>query len=202
MESYSLADVAAATRGNSATGAFGGGGEGLWLFAILALMSGGFGGLGGFGAKGAIGNCASTEDVANGFSFSALQNKTNEILMSNHNINQNLSNAICNLGYQNSRDFASISQQLSDCCCTTQRSIDAVKFDMANYAAMTNANTTAGIQKVLDRLSEDKIQSQAQKIAQLELSQALCGVVRYPTTTTFNAPFNPFFNNMNNCCAN
>lgn len=201
MENLSAADIAAVTgRGYYGNDGFGfGGGQGLWLFAILALMGGGFGNWDNRG------NCATTEDVASGFNFSALQNKTNELGRDIAGVNQNLGNAICQLGYQNSRDFANLSQQLSSCCCETQRNIDSVRFDMANYAAATNANTTAGIQKILDKMAEDKAAAQAQRIAQLELNQALCGVVRYPTSTTYATSCNPFFggfnNNCGNCCA-
>lgn len=200
MDGYSpsLADISAVTRNNDG---FGFGGEGLWLFAILALMGGGFGNWGNRGN----GNCATTEDVASGFNFSALQNKTNEILSAVGGVNQNIGNAICNLGYQNARDFAGLSQQLSSCCCETQRNIDSVRFDMANYTAAINANTNAGVQKILDKMCEDKAAAQAQRIANLELQQALCGVVRYPTTATY-ATHNPFcgFNNYgcNNGCNN
>lgn len=192
MENLSVADIAAATRGND--GAFGAGGQGLWLFAILALMGGGFGN---WGNRGGSTNCATTEDLASGFSFSALQNKTNEILGAVNNNNQNLGNAICNLGYQSAKDIAGLSQQISSCCCDTQRSIDSVKFDVANYFAASNAHTTAGIQKILDKMAEDKAAAQAQRISQLELKDALCGVVRYPTMTTYAANFNPFFNTGN-----
>lgn len=196
MENYSpsLADISAVTRNNDG---FGFGGQGLWLFAILALMGGGFG-----NNWNNRGNCATTEDIASGFNFSALQNKTNELGRDIAGVNTNLGNAICQLGYQTSRDFASLSQQLSSCCCETQRAVDSVKFDMANYAATTNANTTAGIQKILDKMAEDKAAAQAQRIAQLELNQALCGVVRYPTSTTYATNCNPFFG-FNNCgCSN
>lgn len=196
----SAADIAAVTgRGYYGNDGFGfGGGQGLWLFAILALMGGGFGNWNNRG------NAATTEDVASGFNFSALQNKTNELGRDIAGVNTNLGNAICQLGYQNAKDYASLSQQLATCCCETQRSIDTVKFDMANYAATTNANTTAGIQKILDRMAQDREAALQARINQLELQNQFCGVVRYPTSTTFATNCNPFFgfnNNCGNCCA-
>lgn len=168
----------------------------LWLFPLLAL-TGGFGGFG-YGNRA---QAATTEDLASGFNFSALQNKTNDILAAVNNNNQVLSNAICQLGYQDLQNFNTIERQIADCCCTTQRAVDSVKFDMANYAAATNANTTAGIQKILDKMCENEKAAMASRIQQLELQQALCGVVRYPMQTTYATNCNPFFGgyNCNSC---
>lgn len=163
-----------------------GGGNGLWLFAILALMSGGFGGWSNRG------NVATTEDLASGFNFSGVNNKLNEITAGIAGVNQNLSNAICQLGYQGAQHTYELGSKIDNCCCTTQRAIDSVKFDMANYAAGINANVTAQVQSVKDMLAAEKAAAQAARIQQLELQQALCGVVRYPMSATYNAgyPFN------------
>lgn len=159
-----------------------------WLFAIILLGAVG----GGNGLFGGRNNAATTEDLASGFNFSALQNKTNETLAAVNNVNQVISNAICQLGYQVLQQFSSVEKQFSDCCCQILRDIDSVKFDMANYFAAANANTNAGIQKILDRMCADKEAAQAARIQQLELNQALCGVVRYPTTMTYATQCNPF----------
>lgn len=165
-----------------------GGGAGLWLFAILALMNGGFGGWGGRGYD----RAATTEDLASGFNFSGINNKLNEITSGIAGVNQNLSNAICQLGYQDAQHTYELGSKIDNCCCATQRAVDSVKFDMANYAAATNANVTAQVQSIKDMLNADKIAAQQARIQQLELNQALCGVVRYPTSVTYNAgyPFN------------
>lgn len=164
-----------------------GGGAGLWLFAILALMSGG-----GIGLGGNRGNVATTEDLASGFNFSGVNNKLNEITAGIAGVNQNLSNAICQLGYQGAQHTYELGSKIDNCCCATQRAVDSVKFDMANYAAGINANVTAQVQTIKDLLAADKAAAQAARIQQLELQQALCGVVRYPTAMTYNAgyPFN------------
>lgn len=162
---YSLSDIAAVTN----DGMFGGGNNGiLWLFAIL-LLGGGYG----FGGRG---QAATTEDLASGFNFSALQNKTNDILAAVNNNNQVLSNAICQLGYQDAQHTYDLSRQIADCCCATQRAVDSVKFDMANYSTATNAAITAGTQKILDKMCADQTAAMQARIQQLELQQALCGI--------------------------
>lgn len=164
---YTLSDIAAVTGDGMG---FGGNNGFLWLLAILFLGGGGFG----WGNN--RGNCATTEDLASGFNFSALQNKTNDILAAVNNNNQVLGNAICQLGYQELQNFNALERQIADCCCQNQLEIQSVKFDMANYAASINANTTAQTQRILDKMCEDKTAAMASRIQQLELQQALCGI--------------------------
>lgn len=169
---------------------------GSWIIWILlfAVLGGGFG----FGAN--RGNVATTEDLASGFNFSALQNKTNDILAAVNNNNQVLGNAICQLGYQDAQHTYDLSRQIADCCCTTQRGIDSVRFDMANYSAAANAAITAGTQKILDKMCENEKATMAARIQSLELQQALCGVIRYPTATTYAVPSTCF--GFNSCGCN
>ena len=62
-----------------------------------------------------------------------------------------MTNGVCDLGYKLGQDTASLmsaisggnaslSRQLADCCCATQRGIDAVKYDMASGFCQTNTN--------------------------------------------------------------
>ena len=161
----------------------------IWLFAILALMNGGFGGW-----SGNRGNVATTEDLASGFNFSGVNNKLNEITAGIAGVNQNLSNAICQLGYQGAQHTYELGSKIDNCCCTTQRAIDSVKFDMANYASAINANVTAQVQSVKDALAAEKAAAQAARIQQLELQQALCGVPRILPATVYGAvPYNGYY---------
>lgn len=62
-----------------------------------------------------------------------------------------MSNGICDLGYKLGQDTASLmsaisggnaslSRQLADCCCATQRSMDSIKYDMASGFCQVNTN--------------------------------------------------------------
>lgn len=166
-----------------------GGGAGLWLFAILALMNGGFGGW-----SGNRGNVATTEDLASGFNFSGVNNKLNEITAGIAGVNQNLSNAICQLGYQGAQHTYELGSKIDNCCCTTQRAIDSVKFDMANYAAATNATITAQVQSIKDMLAADKAAAQAARIQYLEMKDMFCGVPKVQPATVYGAvPYNGYY---------
>lgn len=177
MSEYSLSDLRAATAGDCGMG-FGGGNWIAWILLFALFGNGGFG----FGGRN---QAATTDELSAGFNFAGINNKLNEIVAGQANINQNLGNAICQLGYQELQNITALERQIADCCCTTLRGIDSVKFDMANYAAAINANTTAVGQKVLDKLcamemaqKDATIAQQGQRIGQLELQSALCGIPR------------------------
>lgn len=193
MSEMTPADVAAVTRDGYDGFGFGGG-SGIWLFAILALL---WGGNGMFGNRGGYANAATVEDLNTTTNFARLEGQ----VRANENYIQsgftNLGNGICQLGYQLATDKGELSKQISECCCGINRNIDSVRYEAAINTAAINANTTAGIQKVLDRLCEDKISGQAATIQKLELERAMCGVVKYPTSATYFAPF-PY--QFNNCC--
>lgn len=181
---------------------FGFGGTGLWLFAILALMNGGFGGWAnrGYGLDGRV---ATVEDLNNSTNFARLENQ----VRFNENAIQsgftNLGNGICSLGYQLATDKGELSKEIAECCCGVNRNIDAVRYENAINTANVNANTTAGIQKVLDAIAQNKIEGLQSQVNQLQLQSALCGVVRYPTSTTYATYCNPFGYNYNcNGCTN
>jgi hypothetical protein len=189
MENLTAADVAAVTRGNYADGdGFGFGNGGIWLFAILALMWG----RNGFG--GADGRCATVEDLNNSANFTRLESQVQNNGNAIQSTATNLYNGICNLGYETSQNFGALSKEVAECCCGINRNIDGVRYENAINTAAINANTNAGIQKVLDRLCADKEQALYSRINQLEMQQNLCGIIRYPTQATYNAGF-PF----NNC---
>ena len=171
-----------------------GGANGLWLFAILALMWGGFGGNNGLGYR-----TATAEDVNYGFNFNDLQNQNRDIInaitagtaQSVATTNQVYHDTVAAFNDKYSelqRDIAALSvgqanllAKENECCCATMRAIDA-----ANY------NTTTQIQKVLDAIAANKIEELQAKVNKLELAQAVAGVVRYPSATTYTSGANPF----------
>lgn len=159
---------------------FGCGGNGLWLFAILALMNGGF-----WGRNGMDGRCATVEDINNSANFTRLESQVQGNGQAIAGVNTNLSNAICSLGYEMATKFGNTDRQIAECCCGINRNIDGVRYENAINTAAINANTTAGIQKVLDRLCADKTEALQARVSQLELQQAMCGVVRYPQNFSY-----------------
>ena len=192
MENLTAADVAAVTRPYGNYGyndGFGfGGGSGIWLFAILALM---WGGNGLFGRNG-DGRCATVEDLANQSNFTRLEDQVRANGQLTQSTATNIYNGICDLGYEMASKFGNTDRQIAECCCGINRNIDGVRYEGAINTAAINANVTAVGQKILDRLCQDKTEALQARVSQLELQSALCGVVRYPNNATYavNTPFN------------
>lgn len=179
------------------------------IFAIFGGWGNGFG-FGGNGAQGALTRadlCADMnfQGVENGIrgiqqglcdGFYA-QNTT---MLQGFNGLQNtvqagfagVDNAICNLGFQTQQGFNNtnialmqgqnaLQAQLADCCCTTQRAIDGVNYNMAtntcNVLNTMNSNTrdiidsqNAGTRAILDYLCQDKISTLQQENQTLRLA--------------------------------
>lgn len=119
------------------------------------------------------------------------------------------SQGLASVGYENLRNFAqtqdtikdgnySLSSQLADCCCTTQRGIDSVNYNGAIDTAAIQQTVTEQTQKVLDTITGNRMADMQNQINRLQLSQAMCGVVRYPNTFAYNAGPSPFCGN--GCC--
>lgn len=179
------ADVGAVTNRAGYNDGFGFGGSGIWLFAILALMWGN-----NWGNRNNE-RCATVEDINNSANFTRLENQVQGIGQTMTRSFTDLGYGISSLGYEMAQQFGNTNTQMTECCCSINRNIDGVRYENALNTAAINANTTAGIQRILDKLCADKEAALSGRINQLELQQALCGVVRYPTSMTYNAGF-PF----------
>lgn len=192
---YSLSDVAAVTRGNDG---FGWGADGMgffWIFALL-LLPGLFGG-GFWGNRGANGEPVTEAGLCNAMNFNNLENAVGRLNDSQQAGFNGIQRDLC-------QGFAAINAGINQvrfdnqqCCFETQRAIDGVNYNGAMNTAAINANTTAGIQKVLDKLCENETNALRARVQQLEMQNAMCGVVRYPTMTTYANNCNPFFGG---CC--
>lgn len=193
---YTMGDRNNCGYGNGWGGMFGG--EGMWLFALLLLPMMWGGGFGGFGNRN--GQPVTEAGLCNAMNFNNLENAVGRLSDNQSAIARQTDNAICNLGYSALQQTNETQRQLADCCCTTQRAIDGVNYNAAMNTAAINANTTAGIQKVLDKMCENETNALRSRVQQLELQSALCGVVRYPLQTTYATNCNPFFGGWNNGC--
>lgn len=146
---------------------WGGGMGGWWMIILFALI---FGGNGGFGFNNR-GNCASTEDLASGFNFSALQGKTNDILAAVNNVNQNIGNAVCSSTYE-------LGSKIDNCCCNTQAAIQQVRYDMAVQNGDIKSLIHSEAEATRNLMQQNKIESLQQQINALQLNSALCGIPR------------------------
>lgn len=177
----------------------------IWLFAILAMMGGGFGFGGGYRPQ-----YATQDFVQNGFNFNDLQDQNRDIMNA---INFGTSQAVAttNQVYHDimagiydkyselQRDVAALQvgqanllANQNECCYNLRAQLMQNNYDAAMRDAATNANFTAQIQSLKDMIKDDKMGAMQNRINQLELQNQLQGVVRYPNGWTYNAGNSPF----------
>ena len=184
-------------------------GFGMFGFLILALLF--LGGGNGFGWGNGNGNSNALQaDVNRGFDNQNMMAQTRDILgavtggtaQTIAASTANATNAINAIKDGNAniiREFGNVETALSalsgkqsECCCNTLRAIDSVNYNGAINTAAINATTTAQTQKILDALAQNKIQSLESQVSQLQLANAMAGVVKYPQAITYGAGPSPF----------
>ena len=180
-DGFATGYMAGLDSGGNNNGGFGGWGDGIWAVIILAILfgNGGFGGFGGFGGGVGLNGALTRAELYDGFAMqnidSAVRGVQQGICDSTYALNNSITsgfhgvdNAICTLGYQTQQGFNTLGHQISDCCCTTQRAIDGVNYNMATQACDTRNliqtttrdiidNANANNRALLDFLVNDKI---------------------------------------------
>ena len=189
----SLADIAAVTRDNDGWG----GNNGLWLFAILALMGGGGFGWGNRnGDFGQYATAASQTEILLGQQFQGLTNTVNSQAQALDNKIDRIGNGIADATFALNNSVTgegrAIQMQLAQCCCDNKSATAQVRYDMANFAAATQQAIHAEGEATRNMLQQNKIESLQGQINQLQMQAAMCGVVRYPMATTYTSGGNPF----------
>ena len=164
---YSLSDIAAVSNENG----FGGGNAWILILLFAMIFGGGGFGFGGRGDYGTYATAASQQEILFGQQFQNLDNKMDR-----------LGNGIADATFavNNSVKDGNYATQtaIKDCCCTTQRNTDALRYDMAQGFANTNAVTTAQTQKILDALAQNKIDSLQAQVSELKTQNMFCGIPR------------------------
>ncbi len=205
---YSLADIAAATGDNNRSDGFLEG-NGI-IILILFFLIFGFGGAG-FGGNNR-GACATQQDITNGFNFNQLDNGI-----------RGVGGGICDLGYaglqqsnQTQAAIANLGFQTQQCCCETNRNIDAVRAEnyrntceittaIHNEAEKTRALMTANeMQNLRDQNQAYQIQlsNQAQNAALISALRPT-PIPAYITCSPYQAAgyCNGFGSSFNNGCS-
>lgn len=203
MEGMSVAD-AMALRNND--GMFGGNGfMGIFgLLILLGIMNGGFG-WGGNNQQ-----YATREQVQAGFDAMNSADSQRDILNAVTTAGTNGIAATKEAQYETisvmkdaqvalTRELGmvegkgdSILAKLNECCCNILRGLDGVKYDALKNKDDLSERMNAMERRITDQLTEDKVSRLEREIADLKLGNALCGVVRYPTSATYDAGAWPF----------
>ena len=180
-----------------------GGNDMMGILFLVLLLGGGFGG--GWGNRGAFGTEAIQNQMQQGFDNQNTIANQREILAATNQVYHDITGYVGDKYAELDRDVLGIGSTLqqvmanqNQCCCSTLRAIDGVNYANAQNTAAINANTTAAVQKVLDAISTNKVEALQGRINQLELNNAVAGVVRYPMATTYTSGVSPFCN-CNSC---
>ena len=194
MDNYSLADIRAATGADEN----GWGGGGAWWIIILFLFMFGMGG-GGWGWGNRNNDALTRAEMQQGFDTQEITRKLDV-----------LSYGMCDGFYaQNTtmlNGFAGVTSAVRDaqfaaqqCCCETNRNIDSVRYDaQKNTCDITTAIHAEG-EATRALIQKNEMQNLRDRLQQMELREAMCGVVRYPMATTYTSGGNPFCGCNNGC---
>ncbi len=147
-------------------GMFGGGG--MWVFFLFFLLAWGNNGFGGFGGNG------TTNQINNDFLYSNLASQIRDSSIQNNSIFNSIQQGLCQIGYDNLLQSKEIGSKIDNCCCETNRSIDAVRYEAAkNTCDIINAGH-ADTQRIIDTLTQNTIQDLRDRLqaAQFGISQS------------------------------
>ena len=156
----------------------------------LLVVAGLFGGGLGFGG-GARGACATQADLAAGFNNSAVLGSLNDLKLGQQQGFSSVDNAICTLGYNTQAGFNSLGHQLSDCCCQTQRAIDALRYENAKNTCDIIRAGQDNARSIFDYFTSEKIATLQLENNNFKQSAYLINALRPSPIPSYNVP-NPF----------
>lgn len=161
-----------------------GGGMWMWIIILFALMGGnGFGGWGNRGLEGAL----TRSDLTNGFDAQDIKNGIrgvqNGLCDGFYAQNTTMLQGFNGLGRDVLENRFALGAAIAEnrfaaqqCCCETNRNIDAVRYENAqNTCAITN-NATANTQKILDKLCLMESNAKDMQIADLREKLAVANL--------------------------
>lgn len=148
MSEFSEGMAVGQSIGNNGNGA-GGWNDGWWILLLLLCGWGNNGWSGNGGGNQMVGyelgRVATTNDVASGFSTSTIMSTQRDNQLAVQQGFADVQQTLC-------QGFSGINHAISDCCCQTQRGIDAVNYNMAR--------NTCDLQTAIANSTRDIIDSQ------------------------------------------
>ena len=162
---YSLADIGALMNNRNGNGWGDGFGNGWWIIILFFAI---------FWGNGAWGNGGTQQGqdnmIVDQFGQSRILDKLNAvgngICDSTYALNTTLLQGQAGLG----REILENRFAAKECCCETNRNIDAVRYEAAKNTCDIITNATANTQKILDFMCEDRIQALRDKVAEKDLA--------------------------------
>lgn len=218
----SPADVVALTQNGGNFGGF----EGIIYLALIAGLFGGFGGFGfGGGNAAAAMGYATQADMQRGFdaqnsmanqreTLAAVTAGTAQAVAATNQSFHDVLGVLTDKYGELQRDIAGVSVQnaqimgaVNDCCTSTKMMIADAGASLSAQIAQNkfdNAIALAGLeQRITSKMDQNEIQTLRDQVGQLQIAQAMNGVLRFPNQWTYGAgPFPPIFSGCNQGCCN
>lgn len=156
----------------------------MWIFVIFALMGGGgFGGWGNRGLEGAL----TRSDLTNGFDAQDIKNGIrgvqNGLCDGFYAQNTTMLQGFNGLGRDVLENRFALGAAIAEnrfaaqqCCCETNRNIDAVRYENAQNTCAITSNATANTQKILDKLCLMESNAKDMQIADLREKLAVANL--------------------------
>ena len=181
----------------------------IWIILLL-FLSGGFGGWGNNRA-----NIATTQDVAASQMFGQIDNGIRGLAAGQANIAYDNLKQSADSNMMAAGGFANLTTALAEnrfaaqqCCCETNRNIDAVRHEAAQNTCEITTNDTANTQKILDRLCAMEANAKDAEIARLRSdlqaaqltlaqgaqTQTIVGALKAPAPVPAYVVANPYCN--------
>lgn len=156
MSEFSEGMAVGQSIGNGNNGGFGGWNDGWWI--LLLLLCGWGNGNNGWAGNGGgnqmlgyeLGRVATTNDVASGFSTSAIMGNINDIMLTQQSGFANVQQTLC-------QGFNGINQAIGDCCCQTQRAIDNVNFNMQKNTCDLQHSIDCVGDRIINHLTQQEL---------------------------------------------
>lgn len=141
------------------------GGMNSWMYLLFFFFL--LAGFGGNGWGGGISNGANF--VNNDFLYTnlkgTLDNGFTQVANQNFGIQKDLWQGFSGL----QAGISNVGYQAQQCCCETNRNIDAVRYENAQNTCAITSNDTANTQKILDKLCSMESNAKDQRISDLQL---------------------------------
>ena len=214
MSEFSEGMAVGQSIGNGNNGGFGGWNDGWWILLLLVCGWGGNNGWAGNGGGNMLGyelgRVATTNDVASGFSTSAIMGNINDIMLTQQAGFANVQQTLC-------QGFNGINQAIGDCCCQTQRGLDGIKFEMQRNTCDLQRSIDCVGDRIIGYLNQqeladlrDQVQTYKFRESQSAQNAYLIDQLRptarpaYLTCSPYESSFGYFANrgngNCNSCC--
>lgn len=192
------ADFAAVTRNNGYDNGMNGMGGVLWIIVLMLFWNrGGWGGGCGNGAGAPV----TEAQLCTSMNFNDLQNA---VARTQDKIDRT-QEGLASLGYDQLKTMMGMQQSQQECCCTTNRNIDQLRYDMEKgFCQTNNLITTLAKDNEIAALKQQVSAMQFNDLRNdltCQINAATANVVRYPSGYTYTAGNSPFCGCCNPCAS-